>query len=114
VPRSCIFCHREALPGISRCSEHRTPAQRKKGTTWRPRPDLHNSVWTELSKRIRRERPICEVPGCANPSASLDHIIPEHLGGTDHIGNLQALCAWHHQRKSASEGGRARARKRRS
>jgi len=113
--RRCIFCAKPAIPPSSRCEKHQTEAQRRyRSRSWRPRPDLHTNAWTELSRRIRAERPVCELPGCSRPSASVDHVVPNYLGGSDELSNLRALCAEHHQRKSASEGGRARARKRRS
>lgn len=41
---------------------------------------------------------------CPEPATDVDHIEP----GDDHrLSNLASLCRWHHQRKSASEGGRA-------
>jgi 5-methylcytosine-specific restriction enzyme A len=108
----CVLCARPAVPNGARCPKHLGPTRRKGG--WPRRADLHSAAWTELSRRIRAERPVCEIPGCSNPSASVDHVVPVHLGGTDDLSNLRALCHPHHQRKSAQEGARARARKRRS
>ncbi len=43
---------------------------------------------------------------CPEAATDCDHIRP----GDDHSdGNLRSLCAWHHQRKSSTEGGTARA-----
>lgn len=44
---------------------------------------------------------------CGLRANQVDHIVPHHLGGTDDYSNLQALCEWHHARKSGAEGGRA-------
>lgn len=42
---------------------------------------------------------------CGEPANQVDHI--EH--GDDHsLDNLQALCRWHHARKSSAEGAAAR------
>lgn len=42
---------------------------------------------------------------CAAPARDVDHVVR----GDDHsLENLQALCAWHHARKSAREGVEAR------
>lgn len=45
---------------------------------------------------------------CTAPATDVDHhIVP----GDDHDpANLQALCRWHHARKSSAEGAVARAR----
>lgn len=43
---------------------------------------------------------------CTEVATDVDHVRP----GDDHsLGNLQALCRWHHGRKSAREGVEARA-----
>jgi 5-methylcytosine-specific restriction endonuclease McrA len=42
---------------------------------------------------------------CGLPATDVDHIHP----GDDHRPvNLQALCSWHHARKSAAEGNEAK------
>lgn len=49
---------------------------------------------------------------CKARATDVDHIIPDSEGGTDDRSNLTSLCRWHHGQKTASEGGRAHARKR--
>ncbi|GAU67317.1 hypothetical protein SSP35_04_04050 [Streptomyces sp. NBRC 110611] len=45
---------------------------------------------------------------CTAPATDVDHILP----GDDHDPvNLQALCRWHHARKSSAEGAAARGRR---
>ncbi|MCZ0996303.1 HNH endonuclease signature motif containing protein [Streptomyces noursei] len=45
---------------------------------------------------------------CTAPATDVDHIVP----GDDHDpANLQALCRWHHARKSSAEGAAARRRR---
>ncbi len=51
---------------------------------------------------------------CGRHANQVDHIIRPDDGGTDDDRNLQALCEWHHQRKSSSEGGTASAIARRA
>lgn len=71
--------------------------------------------WTTRRVRVlRRDGYRCQARDsmgslCGRPANQCDHIEP----GDDHsLENLQALCRWHHARKSASEGGRASALKR--
>ena len=42
---------------------------------------------------------------CGEPANEVDHIEP---GADDRPENLQAICRWHHGRKSSAEGAAAR------
>ena len=44
---------------------------------------------------------------CRDKATQVDHIQP---GDNHHPDNLQALCAWHHAKKTAAEGNQARPR----
>lgn len=76
--------------------------------------------WASLRRRaLRRARHRCEHihddgVRCTEAATEVDHIIPADLGGTDDLGNLQALCHDHHEVKTAREAGRARGRQRSS
>lgn len=66
--------------------------------------------WPRIRARVlRRDKGVCQArlsDGrlCGHVATDVDHIIP----GDDHsLTNLQALCTWHHARKSATEGGTA-------
>lgn len=72
--------------------------------------------WTETRKRIlTRDRFACQHVRvdtdrkCMKAARDVDHIVPHSQGGSEADTNLQALCPWHHTRKSGSEGGRASA-----
>ena len=72
--------------------------------------------WPRIRKRIlKRDRHICQHEDdyhglCGEPATEVDHI----RAGDDHRDvNLQALCTWHHKRKSSREGNAARSAKRR-
>lgn len=71
--------------------------------------------WDKIRKRImKRDGFECQAKlrnggRCGEPATDVDHIDP----GDDHRDqNLQALCDWHHKRKSGAEGARAAKRKR--
>jgi 5-methylcytosine-specific restriction enzyme A len=42
---------------------------------------------------------------CAHPASDVDHV---QRGDNHDLANLQALCKWHHARKSSAEGAAAR------
>jgi 5-methylcytosine-specific restriction protein A len=67
--------------------------------------------WTARRMRVlRRDGYRCRARDsvgvrCDAPANQVDHIEP----GDDHeLDNLQALCRWHHARKSSAEGAAAR------
>ena len=47
---------------------------------------------------------------CTYPAKDVDHIVNLANGGTDAPTNLQALCEWHHKRKTSQEATEARAK----
>lgn len=51
---------------------------------------------------------------CHRRARDVDHKVPYHQGGTDDPANLEALCPWHHGRKSGREGGVASGKARRA
>jgi 5-methylcytosine-specific restriction endonuclease McrA len=55
---------------------------------------------------------VCQWPTdtgiCRQPATDVDHITPAHLGGSNEDANLQALCSWHHARKTSQEANAAR------
>jgi 5-methylcytosine-specific restriction endonuclease McrA len=68
--------------------------------------------WNRLRMRVlRRDGFLCQEvfstgEKCGSVATDVDHII----AGDDHsMGNLRALCAWCHRKKSSSEGGQAAA-----
>jgi 5-methylcytosine-specific restriction endonuclease McrA len=66
--------------------------------------------WFKIRARVlRRDDHTCTHRDdygirCVDLATDVDHINP----GDDHSPeNLRSLCAWHHQKKSSAEGGRA-------
>ena len=75
IPRPCIQCGELVQPPASRCPEHRLKqAQRPTPSrAERNRP----AALDRLSKRLRKQSPFCEYPGCGSTqNLELDHIIP--------------------------------------
>lgn len=83
--------------------------------------------WAKLRRLVlKRDHEECQAPMrtgtskasdgtgktvCGDEATDVDHIEP----GDDHsLGNLQALCDWHHKKKSGLEGAAAVNRKRRA
>lgn len=84
-------------------------------SSWRSQPKPPG--WKATRQRIlKRDRHLCQwMLGqtiCGTPANEVDHIIPAWRGGADDDSNLRSLCAAHHKRKSASEGGQASQAKR--
>jgi len=50
---------------------------------------------------------VCEEQGKVSVGEELDHVIPLSEGGQDDDTNLQTLCRWHHDAKTALEQARA-------
>jgi 5-methylcytosine-specific restriction enzyme A len=81
------------------------------------RRDRLPAGWNQIRRSIlKRDNWRCQVRKedgrpCGDHATEVDHIKP----GDDHRPeNLQAICSWHHQRKSSREGGQANAAKRRA
>ena len=69
------------------------------------------SNWQTLRIRVlRRDRYKCQAVmstgnRCLEPANQCDHI---EAGDNHDLDNLEALCRWHHARKSSAEGAAAR------
>lgn len=63
---------------------------------WRPR----------RTRVLGRDKYTCQAPGCHDRANQVDHI---DRNGPDDDWNLQSLCEFHHNQKSAAEGHEAKA-----
>ena len=65
----------------------------------------HNRTWARIRREVLdRDGWRCQAEGCGKPGRlEVDHIVPLHLGGTNDLGNLQALCRGCHISKSSAE-----------
>lgn len=68
--------------------------------------------WHALRKQIlERDEHSCQWMTDGEPcGAHATHVDHKHRKGGDAPSNLRALCAWHHNRKSSSEGHEAQTR----
>ncbi|MET8684835.1 HNH endonuclease signature motif containing protein [Streptomyces sp. NPDC004732] len=69
-------------------------------------------AWKRAAGLCQHHRYDIDAP-CLAPGAAVDHIRPHHLGGTSDLQNLQILCKFHHDQKSAQEAADAKREKRR-
>ena len=64
-------------------------------------------AWRKTSKLYRQRNTLCEVcssVGLLEPATLTDHIVARQFGGADYTPrNLMAMCASHHDSKSARE-----------
>ncbi len=79
------------------------------------RPSAHGRGygrrWERLRLMVLARQPFCNACDRGEPGVHVDHIYPKELGGSDDFGNLQALCAACHGRKTALyDGGFGRPR----
>ena len=96
------------LAAGERCPEHGT--QPFATSTYRHNAPLPEKLRQQI---LARDRFTCRR--CGSPAANhVDHIIPRAQGGTDHPGNLRALCEACHRAKTAAEANTARWRRRRA
>lgn len=108
--RACLIstCAGLAIDGTSRCPDH------SKGWTKTPQMQARSKLYDSRAWQERRARQLAEFPDCAECGARAviaDHIHNVGAGG-DFDGPLQSLCRSCHNRKTASEGGRAAKEKR--
>jgi hypothetical protein len=61
------------------------------------KPILAESERNTLQKRVlKRDRGLCQVPGCSRRATHAHHIQYRSAGGADEEGNLVGLCTAHH------------------
>lgn len=69
----------------------------------------YNKRWQKARLLFLAAHPLCaecEREGKVEPATVVDHVVP-HRGDYGRMwdeGNWQALCAWHHNRKTVLEG----------
>ena len=86
LPRPCVDCG--VIVRATRCVQCARAKERKRITrTARG----YDSMWRDLSRRMRAAQPWCSKCG-STKDLTLDHIIPLARGGTNDQSNAQVLC----------------------
>ena len=71
----------------------------------------YDAAWVRTREHVlKRDAYLCQPclrSGRTYPATQVDHITPKAKGGTDDMGNLEAICAECHAIKTAAENGRA-------
>ena len=102
-------CRAPGCPGIAvrhdYCAEHQhlTPSRQHDGQRASPAQRGYGRAWQGIRMRFLRLYPECTE--CGAPATDVDHVMPLADGGSNDIGNLQALCHAHHSAKTAREQG---------
>lgn len=69
-------------------------------------PFYYSRPWRQCRGSFLKHNPMCQEPGCEAKATVVDHKISRRRGGAPFDpGNLQSLCATHHNRKSAVYDG---------
>ena len=86
LPRPCVDCG--VVVRATRCVQCARIKERKRIS----RADRgYDSMWRDLSKRMRAAQPWCSTCG-STKDLTLDHIIPLARGGTNDQSNARVLC----------------------
>jgi len=88
----------EIVRGVPYCEAHAREVSRRY-EAGRPSAAArgYNGTWRKLRAMVLARRPLCEDPmgrhgGEPVVAAEVHHLIPLNRGGTNDMGNLQALC----------------------
>lgn len=102
--RSLAPCLEPGCPVLTRkkrCPEHEA---RYEARYARSREVYNDPRWHALRRRVVREEPFCQAPGCNNLTTDADHVVPIAEGGAPFDrANVQGLCKKHHSEKTARE-----------
>jgi 5-methylcytosine-specific restriction enzyme A len=94
----------EVLEGGGKCPEHLREARSWSDARRRTAPERgYDARWFKIAARYRKAHPVCEEPGCGLPSLHVHHRDGSGPLGDNSDANLQALCASHHNRITASQ-----------
>ena len=65
----------------------------------------HSKEWVAVRKIVLSRNPFCVVPDCNHPAKVVDHIVPIAVDRSKalDLDNLQGLCSYHHNNKTAGD-----------
>jgi 5-methylcytosine-specific restriction endonuclease McrA len=100
VLKPCLTC---GIPtGATRCEAHTLPKTENPNRPSRQARG-YDAAWQRLSSKIRAARPWCEMCGKSQARLTVDHILPQSLGGDNSAANLRVLCLDCHNRFGATK-----------
>lgn len=107
-PCAHASCVRYAIPGESRCEQHKIKPKTGWGVRGGDGPPLPPwSQWRHIRTAVfRRDDYLCQVckaQGIMRPGNEVDHIKPRSQGGTEDMKNLQTICRQCHAAKTQNE-----------
>jgi 5-methylcytosine-specific restriction endonuclease McrA len=104
LTRVCIMCSRPAIPGGSRCPEHRRGNWDRRRT---PPGTYSDPLYLKNRAKILAPKPICHWCG-QRPAPTADHLKAVAEGGGHELENLVPACERCNRLRGASLGGRNR------
>ena len=120
LPRACITCGRNSVPGQSRCADHlpKSPWNAYKIKHPDQAQFYQSGAWRAVRHEVLQRDPNCRLrlSGCTVRSQEVDHIVRPFDGGTHEPANLRGVCkSCHRQRtvKQSHEGHKRAAARRR-
>ncbi|MEJ0015700.1 MAG: HNH endonuclease signature motif containing protein [Acetobacteraceae bacterium] len=67
-------------------------------------PFYRSPAWRRCRKAFVAAHPVCDVPGCGQPTTDVDHRQAIAAGGAPFAwSNLRGLCHAHHSQKTARQ-----------
>ena len=102
--KPCLTC---GVPSrATRCEAHTLPKTENPNRLSRQARG-YDAAWQRLSSKIRASRPWCEMCGTSQARLTVDHIVPQSLGGDNSAGNLRVLCLDCHNRFGITKRSRS-------
>jgi 5-methylcytosine-specific restriction endonuclease McrA len=101
ITKLCL-CGNDAIVGQTRCADCTRPRDRSNDKPPKHK-HLHTARWTNLSKRLRKASPFCEI--CqATTDLVVDHVIPlsERPDLAFEVANCRVLCRPHNASRRAT------------
>lgn len=110
APTPCTHpgCGNYAIDRTGRCDDHPRAARIKRGYADGKTTDRgYGYGWRKLRAAVlTRDKGLCQVcadNGRTTAATQVDHVTPKSRGGSDDMGNLQAICVACHRNKTARE-----------